>query len=34
MGIVQRLRRYAEIGIDCVMLRFTPMLEGAETFAS
>ena len=21
------------LGIDCVMLRFTPMLEGVETFA-
>jgi len=31
--LAQRLRRYAEIGIDCVMLRFTPMLEGVETFA-
>jgi len=32
--LAQRLRRYGEIGIDCVMLRFTPMLAGVETFGS
>jgi FMNH2-dependent dimethyl sulfone monooxygenase len=32
--LAQRLRRYAAIGIDCVMLRFTPMLQGVETFGT
>jgi dimethylsulfone monooxygenase len=32
--IAERLRRYEAIGLDCVMLRFTPMLEGVETFGS
>jgi len=32
--IAQRLRRYEAIGLDCVMLRFTPMLEGVETFGT
>jgi dimethylsulfone monooxygenase len=32
--LAQRLRRYAAIGIDCVMLRFTPMLHGVETFGT
>ncbi len=30
--IAERLRRYAEIGMDCMVTRFTPMLEGVETF--
>ena len=30
--IAERLHRYEAIGLDCVMLRFTPMLEGVETF--
>jgi FMNH2-dependent dimethyl sulfone monooxygenase len=32
--IAQRLLRYEKIGLDCVMLRFAPMLEGVETFGS
>jgi FMNH2-dependent dimethyl sulfone monooxygenase len=32
--LAQRLLRYAAIGIDCVMLRFTPMLHGVETFGT
>lgn len=32
--IAERLRRYESIGLDCVMLRFTPMLEGVATFGS
>ena len=32
--IAERLRRYEAIGLDCVMLRFTPMLEGVETFGT
>jgi FMNH2-dependent dimethyl sulfone monooxygenase len=32
--LAQRLRRYAAIGIDCVMLRFTPMMAGVETFGT
>jgi len=32
--IAERLRRYEAIGLDCVMLRFTPMLEGVETLGS
>jgi dimethylsulfone monooxygenase len=32
--LAQRLRRYAAIGIDCVMLRFTPMMQGVETFGT
>jgi alkanesulfonate monooxygenase SsuD/methylene tetrahydromethanopterin reductase-like flavin-dependent oxidoreductase (luciferase family) len=32
--LAQRLRRYAAIGIDCAMLRFTPMLQGVETFGT
>jgi FMNH2-dependent dimethyl sulfone monooxygenase len=32
--IAERLRRYEAIGLDCVMMRFTPMLEGIEAFGS
>jgi len=32
--LAERLRRYEAIGIDCVMLRFTPMLAGVETFGT
>jgi FMNH2-dependent dimethyl sulfone monooxygenase len=32
--IAERLRRYAEIGMDCMVTRFTPMLEGVETFGT
>ena len=32
--IAERLRRYEAIGLDCVMLRFTPMLAGVEAFGS
>jgi dimethylsulfone monooxygenase len=32
--LAQRLRRYAAIGIDCVMLRFTPMMAGVEAFGT
>ena len=32
--IAERLRRYEAIGLDCVLLRFTPMLEGVETFGA
>jgi FMNH2-dependent dimethyl sulfone monooxygenase len=32
--LAQRLSRYAAIGIDCAMLRFTPMLQGVETFGT
>jgi FMNH2-dependent dimethyl sulfone monooxygenase len=30
--VAERLRRYEEIGIDTMMTRFTPMLEGVEKF--
>jgi FMNH2-dependent dimethyl sulfone monooxygenase len=30
--VAERLRRYEEIGIDTMMTRFTPMLEGVERF--
>jgi dimethylsulfone monooxygenase len=30
--IAERLRRYQAVGLDCVMLRFTPMLDGVEVF--
>jgi alkanesulfonate monooxygenase SsuD/methylene tetrahydromethanopterin reductase-like flavin-dependent oxidoreductase (luciferase family) len=33
-GAASRLRRYEAIGLDCVMLRFTPMLEGVDTFGT
>jgi FMNH2-dependent dimethyl sulfone monooxygenase len=32
--LAERLRRYQEIGIDTMMTRFTPMLEGVEKFGS
>jgi dimethylsulfone monooxygenase len=32
--IAERLQRYEAIGLDCVMLRFTPMLEGIEMFGT
>jgi FMNH2-dependent dimethyl sulfone monooxygenase len=32
--IAERLRRYETIGMDCVMLRFTPMLAGVEAFGA
>jgi FMNH2-dependent dimethyl sulfone monooxygenase len=32
--IAGRLRRYQAIGLDCVMLRFTPMLAGVEAFGT
>jgi dimethylsulfone monooxygenase len=32
--IAERLRRYEAIGLDCVMLRFTPMLAGVEEFGT
>jgi FMNH2-dependent dimethyl sulfone monooxygenase len=30
--IAERLRRYEAIGMSCMVTRFTPMLEGVETF--
>jgi FMNH2-dependent dimethyl sulfone monooxygenase len=30
--VAERLRRYEEIGIDTMMTRFTPMLDGVEKF--
>jgi dimethylsulfone monooxygenase len=32
--LAERLRRYEEIGIDTMMTRFTPMLDGVEIFGS
>jgi len=32
--LAERLRRYREIGIDCVMTRFSPMRPGMELFGS
>ena len=32
--LAERLGRYEAIGIGCVMLRFTPMLAGVETFGT
>jgi FMNH2-dependent dimethyl sulfone monooxygenase len=32
--LAERLRRYREIGIDCIMTRFSPMLPGIELFGS
>jgi FMNH2-dependent dimethyl sulfone monooxygenase len=32
--IAQRLLRSEKIGLDCAMLRFTPMLEDVETSSS
>jgi FMNH2-dependent dimethyl sulfone monooxygenase len=31
--IARRIRRYKELGIDCLMLQFHPLMEGLETFA-
>jgi alkanesulfonate monooxygenase SsuD/methylene tetrahydromethanopterin reductase-like flavin-dependent oxidoreductase (luciferase family) len=31
--IIERLHRLREIGIDCAMLHFHPMLEGLDRFA-
>ena len=31
--IAERVRRYADMGIDCLMLQFHPMRAGLETFA-
>ena len=31
--IAERIRRYKDCGIDCLMLQFHPMMEGLETFA-
>jgi FMNH2-dependent dimethyl sulfone monooxygenase len=32
--LAERIGRYREIGVDCLMMRFTPMLDGLERFAS
>ena len=32
--IAERLRRYADIGIECVMLHYHPMMEGLDAFAA
>ena len=32
--LAERLRRYQAIGIDCVMTRFSPMMQGIEMFGS
>ena len=32
--LAERLRRYEEVGIDIMMTRFTPMMEGMETFGT
>jgi FMNH2-dependent dimethyl sulfone monooxygenase len=32
--IAERLRRYEDIGVECVMLHYHPMIEGLETFAA
>jgi FMNH2-dependent dimethyl sulfone monooxygenase len=31
--IARRIRRYEDLGIDCLMLQFHPMMDGLETFA-
>jgi FMNH2-dependent dimethyl sulfone monooxygenase len=31
--IAERIRRYQDCGIDCLMLQFHPMMDGLETFA-
>jgi FMNH2-dependent dimethyl sulfone monooxygenase len=31
--IAERIRRYEDIGVECLMLHFHPMLDGLETFA-
>jgi FMNH2-dependent dimethyl sulfone monooxygenase len=30
--IAERIRRYEEIGVGCLMLRFSPMIDGITTF--
>jgi FMNH2-dependent dimethyl sulfone monooxygenase len=32
--IAERLRRYEDIGVDCFMLHYHPMMEGLEVFAA
>ena len=32
--LAERLRRYGEVGIEIMMTRFTPMMEGMETFGT
>lgn len=32
--IARRIRRYEDMGVDCLMLQFHPMIEGLETFAN
>jgi FMNH2-dependent dimethyl sulfone monooxygenase len=32
--VAERMRRYADIGIDCVMLHFHPMMAGLDAFAA
>jgi FMNH2-dependent dimethyl sulfone monooxygenase len=32
--IAERLRRYEQAGIDTMMTRFTPMMQGVETFGT
>src|SRR5262249_52401194 len=32
--LAERLRRYQEIGIDIMLTRFTPMMEGVEMFGT
>jgi FMNH2-dependent dimethyl sulfone monooxygenase len=32
--LAERLRRYEQVGIDIMMTRFTPMMEGMETFGT
>ena len=31
--VAERIRRYQDCGVDCLMLQFHPMMEGLETFA-
>jgi FMNH2-dependent dimethyl sulfone monooxygenase len=30
--VAERIRRYQNVGVSCLMLRFSPMLEGMERF--
>jgi alkanesulfonate monooxygenase SsuD/methylene tetrahydromethanopterin reductase-like flavin-dependent oxidoreductase (luciferase family) len=32
--LAERLRRYEQIGIDTMITRFTPMMQGVETFGT
>ncbi|MBV8285351.1 MAG: hypothetical protein JOZ35_00345, partial [Hyphomicrobiales bacterium] len=32
--LAERLRRYEEVGIEIMMTRFTPMMEGMEIFGT